>query len=144
MQSVAMPPTVARTSLRKMPNAPEMISSPPVADQPARPIMNARRYSTTCTRDSQVRGIRTSVTRPWVTVEPLAMRMTPPAATTWSGWSAKGRETCSRESGSRMESASTMQTSSLRAMLMPTLSASALPPFSLVTRTRLWLPFGER
>jgi len=102
--------------------------------------MKARRYSTTWIRGSRRRGIRTSTTRPRLIVQPLATRTTPPEATTRSGSSAKGRDTCSSESGSRIESASTMHTSGLRAALMPTLSASALPPLALQTRSTLWLP----
>ena len=126
--------------MRNTPKAPEMISSPPRRDHPVRPTRKARRYSTTWMRGSHRFGIRTRVTRPREMSEPLATRTTPPEATTRSGSSANGRETCSRASGSSSESASTMQTSCLRAALMPTLSASALPPLVLRTRTTLLLP----
>ena len=109
-----IPSTACSTSLRKTPNAPEMISSPPSRDHPERPIRNARRYSTTAIRLSHRRGIRSEVTRPRSTREPLATRTTPPAATTRPGLSANGRATLSSACGSSSESASTMQTSSLR------------------------------
>ena len=62
-----------------------MISRPPSRDQPVRPTRKARRYSTTWIRGSQRCGIRTRVTRPRETSEPLATRTTPPDATTRSG-----------------------------------------------------------
>ncbi len=117
-----------------------MISRPPSLDQPVRPTRKARRYSTTWIRGSQRFGIRTRVTRPREMSEPLATRTTPPDATTRSGSSANGRETCSSASGSSSESASTMQTSGLRAALMPTLRASALPPLVLRTSSTLLAP----
>ena len=77
------------TSRRNRPNAPEMSTRPPSRDQPVRPSRKARRYSTTWIRGSQLRGIRTSTTRPGH-LEPLATRTTPPLATTRTGSSANG------------------------------------------------------
>ena len=135
MQSWSSPPTSTTRSRRNRPNAPEMMSSPPSRDQPVRPSRNARRYSTTWMRGSQRRGMRTSTMRPATTVQPLATRTTPPVATMRSGSSANGFATDSSACGSRIESASTMQTSGCRARLMPVFRASVLPPFSLRTTT---------
>ena len=68
-------------------------------------------------------------------MQPLAIRTTPPTATMRSGSSANGFATDSSACGSRIESASTMQTSGYRARLMPTFRESVLPPFSLRTTT---------
>ena len=88
-----------------------MIARAPSLDHPVRPIRNARRYSTTWIRASQVPGIRTSTIRPPTIVQPLAARTTPPVATTRSGSSANGLLTVISASGSSTESASTMHTS---------------------------------
>ena len=137
MVSASMPPISTTRSRRKTPNAPEITTSPPSRDQPVRPIRNARRYSTTWMRTSHCRGIRTSTTRPPMTLQPFAMRITPPQAATRSGSSPNGFATDSRASGSSRESASTMQISGCRARLMPTLRASALPPLVLRTTVRI-------
>jgi len=68
-------------------------------------------------------------------LQPFATRTTPPVATTRIGSSANGLVTDSSASGSRIESASTMHTSGYPATLIPTFSASALPPLSLRTTT---------
>ena len=98
--------------------------------------MKARKYSTTCTPATKVRGARGSVTRPVAMVEPLAMRIVPPAART-SWWLRKGRASRCSASASTMVSASMTQTRSPVARFKPTLSASALPPFTLSTTSRL-------
>ena len=97
--------------------------------------MKARRYSTTWIRASRDPGMRTWTIRPSMTVQPLAARMAPPVATVRIGSSANGLATPSSESGSRIESASTMATSGSEAALMPTLTASERPEFSLRTST---------
>jgi hypothetical protein len=71
--------------------------------------------------------------RPATTEQPFATRTTPPVATVRNGSSANGLATASSACGSRIESASTMQISCCWAMLMPVLTASVLPPFSLRT-----------
>ena len=55
-----------------------MISSAPIAEWATRPARNARRYSTTWKRATQLPGTRTSVTRPPSTLQPLTTRMMPP------------------------------------------------------------------
>ena len=135
MLSVSRPPTSTRTSRRNMPKAPLISTSAPKRDQPVRPSMNARRYSTTWMRASREPGIRTCTIRPLTTRQPLAARIAPPVATVRIGSSANGFATPRRESGSRIESASTMATSGSAAALMPTLTASERPEFSLRTST---------
>ena len=135
MLSASSPPTSTRTSRRNMPKAPLMRMSAPKRDQPVRPSMKARRYSTTWIRASRDPGMRIWTIRPSMTVQPLAARIAPPVATMRIGSSANGLATPSSESGSRIESASTMATSGSEAALMPTLTASERPEFSLRTRT---------
>ena len=86
-------------------------------------------------RASRDPGMRTWTIRPSMTVQPLAARITPPVATMRIGSSANGLATPSSESGSRIESASTMATSGSEAALMPMLTASERPEFSLRTST---------
>ena len=51
-------------------------------DHPVRPNKKARRYSITCIRASQPRGIAVLVINPCSTAQPLAGRITPPVPTT--------------------------------------------------------------
>ena len=103
-----------------------------------RPKRKARRYSTIWMRASQLRGIPTSSMKPSDTRQPLAIRTVPPHAMV-AGSSRNGRTTRWRLSRWSTESASTAQKSGERAALIPALSASALPPFSLsMTRRFLW------
>ena len=78
--------------------------------QPTRPIRKARKYSSTCSVASRLRGSRTSSTRPPSILHPFAMRTMPPVATTTSGSSMIGRATRRRASSSRIASASIAQT----------------------------------
>ena len=111
MESVAKPPTSITASLRKIPNAPEMISSELIMLQPVRAAVKARRYSTVWNIGSHCFGSPTFVTCPRVTSQPLATRMIPPAAIVRSGRSMNGRTTVTSASGSSSESASTQHTS---------------------------------
>ncbi len=133
MQSVARPSTSSRTSLRKMPNAPEMISSPPsagpagAADQERPEVLrhlDARRASRAGIRRSVRRGPARRASR-WPP-GPLPRRR-PPAR----GRRRTGRETSSSARGSSSESASTMQTSSLRAWLIPAFERVGLAAVAL-------------
>ena len=74
---------------------------------------------------------------PWgVTLQPLSGRMTPAQPMMW-GLSRNGRETRSRVSFSSRLSPSMQATRGKRTRFRPQLRASALPPFSLSTTTRL-------
>lgn len=118
------------------PKAPEMMRLPPKRFQPMRPKRKARRYSITCMPGRNEPGTRTSSTRPLLTREAFMGRIVPPAATR-SGRSRNGRTMRWRASGSMTVSASMAQTRRLVAMLRAALRASALPPFSLSTTSRL-------
>ena len=111
IESVAYPPTSITASLRKMPNAPEMISSELIRLQPVRAAVKARRYSTVWNIGSHFFGSPIAVTCPRVTSQPLATRMIPAAAIVRSGRSMNGRTIVTSASGSSSESASTQQTS---------------------------------
>jgi len=87
-----------------------MISMPFIDDQPSRPKRKARRYSTTWNRAQMFFGSPTLVRKPPLTVQPLATRTVPPAATT-VGSRRKGSVTLARLSRCRIESASTPHTS---------------------------------
>ena len=93
-------------------------------------------YSMLCNRASGRVGNAISTTCPERTMQPLTMQMRPPTATISSGSSMKGRISCSNESWSRSESASTAQKSGKRERFMPALSASDLPPLALSTTSR--------
>ena len=67
MLSASSPPTSTRTSRRNMPKAPLMRMSAPKRDQPVRPSMKARRYSTTWIRASRDPGMRIWTMRPSMT-----------------------------------------------------------------------------
>ena len=78
-------------------------------------------------------GMPIATTRPSTTVQPFAARTTPPVAMTWTGSSANGAATATSASGSRRESASTIAMSGSIAALIPVLTASVLPEFTLRT-----------
>src|ERR1043166_178593 len=113
-----------------------MIRLPPSRFQPSRPNRNARRYSTTWTPGSRLRGTRASVTWPCLTTHPFATRTVPPTAAMRRP-SRKGRVSRSRASGSISVSASTAITSGKRLALIAALSESAFPPFPLSIPTSL-------
>ena len=113
------------------PNAPDTISSAFSAVHPVRAPKNARKYSTSWNMASLDRGSAVAVTRPCATWQPLAIRTVPPVATVRSGSSMNGSAAWASASCSRIESASTETTTGLVQKLMPALSESALPPFSL-------------
>ena len=62
--------------------------------------------------------------------------MIPPLATRLRGEVMTGRIKRSKALGSSTQSASRVQKYGVRQMLMPTFSASGLPPFSLLTTSR--------
>ncbi len=114
IESLAKPPTSITASLRKIPNAPEMISSELTMLQPVRAAVNARRYSTVWNIGSHwLRqpdlGARA---RPRVTSQPVgdaddpARRDRPVGAL-----DERPHHRHQRPSGSSSESASTQQTS---------------------------------
>jgi hypothetical protein len=73
---------------------------------PARPVKNARAYSSTWKRSSHLLGIRASVMRPSVTTAPFSGRIVPPTATRVSS-STNSRLARRMASPSSSESAST-------------------------------------
>ena len=119
------PPTSISVVRRNTPKAPETMSTAPSGSQPMRPKRNERRYSMTCMSASGLRGSATSSRKPSRSLQPLAMRIAPPAATV-SGFSRNGRTARISELRWSTPSASTIATSGLRQMLMPALAASAL------------------
>ena len=132
---VHKPPTFRTASRRKMPNAPEMISSAPMRLHPALPRKNARAYSTICSRSTQRRGMWSSPGRPSTIVAPFSGRTVPPTAITVSSFT-KFRVARRIACASRRQSESTGATSGYRARLMPAFTASALPPFTFSATTR--------
>ena len=112
-----------------------MISVAPTASHPTRAAENARTYSSTWNRAVHFRGIRTCVTRPWRTVQSLTMPIVPPTATVVAS-SRNGLTARWIASRPSRLSPSSVHTSGVRQWLTPTLSASALPPFSLSTSQR--------
>jgi hypothetical protein len=103
---------------------------------PIRPVKNERKYSTVCSFPSTVRGKRISLISPSSITQPLAMRTTPPTATTVLSCR-NGVTIRTKASFSSTESASIETTTGYREKLMPAFNASALPPLSLSTTIRL-------
>ena len=85
---------------------------------------------------------RASITRPCLTSEPLTTRMVPPVGDDVRCAYRNGRTIRCSASASISVSASIAHTSSPRAKLSPTFSASALPPFSLSTTTSAGISRG--
>jgi hypothetical protein len=134
--SVQYPPTASTSDRLKRPNAPETIPSASSLLQPTRATRKARKYSSTWIVARRLAGAWTSRMRPWSTRQPLTIRIVPPVAARSCGSSRIGFETFSSESASSRESASITQTYSFRAALIPALSASERPPFSLSSTSR--------
>ncbi len=108
--SVQYPPTCSSRSRRNSPQAPDTIISDPSPSQPVRPSRNARRYSISWKPATAPRGTRGSIMRPCSIREEFPTRTVPPTAATRPGSSRNGRTITASASGSRIESASVMQT----------------------------------
>ena len=135
MLSASRPPTSTRMSRRNMPKAPLIRIRAPNRDHPVRPSMKARRYSTTWIRASRGPGMRTWTMRPSRTRAAVDGPYRPTGRHGADGVVRERLGDPSSESGSRIESASTIATRGSAAALIPTLTASDRPLFSLRTTT---------